>query len=154
MDWTIIATVATAATSVAAVLISLYTLHTQRQEKRPKIEVEISISLLASGLGVSDPVVMLSAKNPGHQAVTLSIPGFFLPHKMQMSIPYPQSNVSFPYELAPEKSCAVWVDLKKFARQLRAEGFYGEVTLTGFYRDLVGRTYKSKKWKFNSDTWA
>jgi hypothetical protein len=140
--------------SVVAVLISIYTLHIQRQEKKPKIEVEINISLLAFGPQASDPVVMLTAKNPGKQTVTLSMPGFLLPQDMNASLPYPQSNVNFPFELSPEKSCSVWIDIKKFARQLKSEGFYGKVTLIGYYRDLVGRTYKSKKWEFNTDMWV
>jgi hypothetical protein len=154
-NWSTIAAVASAITAIVAVLITFYTVRSQRQEKQQKIQVECSISLLTYGPGeVSDPVVMLRAKNPGRQTVTLSVSGFFLPQKKTMSFLYPQSTVTFPYELLPEKSCQVWMDLKNFSRQLHEEGFYGEMKLTGFYRDLVGRTYKSKKWKFNPDIWA
>src|ERR1051326_1405690 len=154
MNGSTVATLATAIASVAAVVLSTYTLYVQRREKRPRIEVEASISFIAFGPNVSDPVVMLTAKNLGQQTATLSIPGFFLPNRMQMSIPNPNSIVQFPYEIPPDKNCQVWIDLKKFAGQLKHTGFYGEITLVGFYKDLVGRTYKSKKWKFNIDIWA
>jgi hypothetical protein len=154
MNWTVFVSIATAITSIAAVLVAAYALHLQRQEKRPKIEVECSISLLKFGLAVSEAVVMLTAKNPGRQTVTLSTPGFFLPGKKGLSFMNPQSNVTFPHELAPEKSCQVWMDLKEFSRELIAEGYYGEIKLVGFFSDMVGRTYKSKKWEFNPNTWA
>lgn len=154
MDWPTIGTIATVVTSVAAVLISTYTLYTQRKDKKRTIVVEVNISFLVYDAGVSAPVVMLLAKNFGQQVATLSVPGFLLPNKMHMTITHPRSTVKFPYELLPDKSCQVWLDLKEFAAQLKEEGYYGEITVTGFYRDLVGRMYKSKKWKFDVDEWT
>jgi hypothetical protein len=151
MEWKDIITAAIAA---YAALLSTYTAYSQRREKKSLIDVSITISMLVRGRNVSDPVVMLTASNPGQKAVTLCGEGFILPNGKTVVFPYQNTNVQFPYDLTPEKNCQVWMDTKQLALVLQGEGYYGEVNLIGFYHDQVGKTHKSKKWKFNTYVWA
>jgi hypothetical protein len=140
--------------AIYAAILSTINLYTQRRDKQGRLVVKIStgITTLAPGVA-SDALLFLEAANPAHKTVVVNIPGFILPDGREMVIPYPQSNVVFPFKLEPEHDCKIWIDLKKIARQLHAEGFTDAVNLVGFYRDAVGRKHKSKKFKLNITTW-
>jgi hypothetical protein len=151
MDWTEILTTIVA---VYGAVLATYTLIAQLRENRSKVNVKISTGFLAFAEDTSDAMVFLSASNPGQKEVTLSSWGFVLPNKKQLFVPYPQSNVTFPYDLLPSKSCQIWIEAREIARALKSEGFSGKVKLVGFYRDQLDRTYRSKPYKFDVDDWA
>jgi len=102
----------------------------------------------------SDACIFLEANNPAHKAVVVTVQGFILPDGRDMFFPYPQSNVTFPFKLEPESQCMVWMDMKKFGRQLRSEGYGGVVKIVGFYNDAVGRRHKSKPYKIDIGVWG
>ncbi|MEW6226591.1 MAG: hypothetical protein AB1700_00635 [Bacillota bacterium] len=152
MNWT---EIITAIVAVYGAVLATYTLVVQLRENRFRVNVKISMGFLVSPLGgTSDTMLFLSASNAGQKVVTLSSQGFLLPNKNQLVIPYPQSNVTFPYELLPGKSCQTWIEAREIARALKLEGIYGEVKLVGFYRDQVDKTYRSKPYKFDVDGWG
>jgi len=144
----------TAIVAIYGAALTTYTIYTKRRESKTQIEVESQISFLVFGRGVSDAVVMLTAKNPGEKVVLLNTQGFILPDKKQVFFPLPYSDVKFPYELQSGKDCKVWTDARQFAQTLKREGYYGTVKLAPYYRDQLGRTYKGKNWKFNIDSWV
>jgi hypothetical protein len=96
-------------------------------------------------------VLILSALNTGSKTVTMSSMGLILPDKKYLFFVYPTSDVTFPYELAEGKNCKVWTSLEQLAKDLKKEGFSGNVKLIGFYRDAIDNKYRSKPLKFNVD---
>jgi len=139
-----------------AAVVATLTLYTQRRDKQSRLKVTVYTGIMGLGPGVaSDPCLFLAASNPGHKMVVVTMMGLVLPDGRDMSLPYPQSHVNFPYKLEPEDKCVVWMDLKKLANQLRGEGFTGVIKIVGFYNDAVGRRHLSKKpFKFNLNGWS
>src|ERR1051326_6659589 len=100
-------------------LLSTYNAIRQRQEKKTSIVVTPSTGFLVTGLGGSrDMSVMLTVANPGHKAVTIQTPGFFLPDKRVLTFLKPLSDVNVPHKLEPEASCVVYTDARMMALQL------------------------------------
>lgn len=133
-------------------VLSTYTLIMNLQKEKFKINVTIAMGFLTlhSG-GTSNAMLFLSASNPQQRVTTLSGQGLILPGRKNLIFPSPQSNVSFPHELAPGKSCQIWIEAREIAKSLKSYGFHGKIKLTGFYRDQLNKVYKSKAYKFNID---
>jgi len=140
---------------IGALLRPLIDDRLERQRKRARINVKISLGSFFQRLaGSSEPMVILSASNPGSKAITLSSWGLALPNRKHLGFPNPLgSDVQFPHELAPETSCSVWVEAKEIARAMKTEGYSDKAKVVGFYRDQVGRTYKSKPFEFDVEDW-
>ena len=152
MEWTEIITTIIAAYGA---LLATYTLVAQLRGKKPRIRVKASMGFLEFGsYGTSDAMVFLSAQNVGHKAVTLSSKGLLLPKKGRLFLLNPKSDVSFPYELLPERDCRVWIEARQLATDLKSRGFSGRVRLVGYYGDQADRIHKSKPFKFDVDDWA
>lgn len=145
----------TALVAVYGSILATYTAIARWREKRARINVKTSLGFIAQRLtGSSEPMVFLSASNPGSKAITLSSWGLLLPNRKHLVFPYPLgSDVRFPYELLPGTSCHVWVEAKEIARAMRAEGYSDKAKVVGFYRDQVDRTYKSKPFEFDVEDW-
>lgn len=88
--------------------------------------------------------LFITAQNPSNKPVFLNSTGFILPHNKQLIIPYPEADTSFPCEVVSGKNCVIWYDAKELANQLLKEGFNGSVKLIGFFRDQLGKEYRSK----------
>lgn len=140
-------------TGIIGTLAAVYAAYAQKREKSSRIRVEVNNSLLDYETHLSDLVLTIRASNPGHKAVTLSSQGFILPDKKRVFLRAPGSDVRFPHELMPEKSCTAWMDARELAHLLKSEGYDGKIKLVGFYLDQVGRTYKSPKWEFDVNEW-
>ena len=148
-------TIITALVALYGAIISTYTLYSQRKEKTRQVNVKLTTGFLTSiNGGHSPPVLFLEASNPGHIPVNLTSPGIILPDKINIVFPIPLSDVRFPYDLMPGKSCRVWVDLKGLASDLRNKGYSGNIKLIGFYRDAIGKEHKSKKYKLDIESWV
>ncbi len=151
MDWSIIVT---AVVAIYGAILSTYTLIQNRQEKQRRVSVKLSNGFLHYGNdGLSPAMLLLEATNPGDRTVILNTAGLSLPDGKTVAFLNPQSNVSFPHSLAEGNSCIVWTPLKELARQLRQEGYSGKVKLVGFFRDQLGRLYKSKAFIFDIEGW-
>ena len=99
-------------------------------------------------------MLLIEASNPGDRSVILNNTGISLPDGKTVFFPAPQSNVVFPYNLEEGKSCLVWTPIKEFASTLRKEGYKGTVKIIAFYKDQLGKRYKSNKFSFNIDGWT
>lgn len=117
------------ATGVIGTLVAIYTANVQKREKSSRIQVEVNNSLLDYETHLSGMVLTIHACNPGHKSITLSSQGFILPDKKKMFLRNPGSNVRFPYELTPEKSCTVWIDANELAYSLKSEGYDGKIKI-------------------------
>ena len=152
MDWP---SIVTALVAVYGAIASTYSLLIRHMEKATRIRVDIKLGFVSFPSGhTSEPMLFLSAANSGGKRVTLASQGFLLPQKRGRLISAnPFRSVDFPHELAPGKSCEIWLAARGIAEQLRANGFSGSVKLVGFYRDQVGNEYTSKPYKFETDRW-
>jgi len=151
MDWT---DILTALVALYGAVLATYNFIVQLKGRKASVKVQISQGFIASPLGASEPMVILSALNVGEKAVTLCEQGFILPNGMRMVYPDPLSDVGFPHELTPGKSCRVWTEAAGFARELKEQGYPGTVKLIGFYRDQIDTTYTSRPYQFAVEDWA
>lgn len=121
--------------------------------RSPRIKVEVWEGAVYLALGVSsDHSIFIKAANEGHKGVTLSMVGFVLPDGSLWAIPRPLGNVTFPYDLLPEKRCMAYTPAHKLAAEMNALGFRSKVSLIGYYDDEVGRRHKSKPTIFDTNT--
>jgi hypothetical protein len=152
MDWT---NIITAVVALYGAVLSTYMFITQLRKEKFRIKVKITMGFMSFVSGsTSNAMVFLSASNPGQKAVVLSAQGFMLPDKRSMVFPNAQTNVTFPYELLPAKSCQIWIEAREIAETLKSHGFSKKVKLIGFYRDQLDKVYKSKPYKFDIDEWG
>ena len=139
--------------AIIGVIVSIYSVWNARQQN--KREVKVSLRYGALLLARPLPRVILSAKNTGNKTVTLSSMGLILPRKENnYFIPHHPDTmglVTFPHDLKDGKNCDVYLEPKNLAEELRLEGFSGKIKVKGFYRDAIGRKYKSKSFTFNID---
>jgi len=149
MDW---ASSLVALVALWGAALSSYLAYRDWKAKRPRINVTTWLAFLQypSG-GTSEDVVFLEAANPGERTVRLRSMGLVLPDKTRVYFHDPQSEVSFPHELAPEHSCRVSAWATQLAVRLNERGFSEKVKVIGFYDDEVGRTYKSKPYELDMD---
>ncbi|NIN66193.1 MAG: hypothetical protein GTO63_16165 [Anaerolineae bacterium] len=136
--------------STCTAVVSGYLAYCRWREKRPDIRVSISM-----GVRYDTEYVFVDASNPGERAVVIRSKGFFLPKRKERFVPrdYGADFVE-PCELLLEHSRQWRVAASSLADELRSMGLSGEVQLVGFYEDQVGRTYKSKPFKFDVDEYA
>ena len=142
--------------AILATAVAVYSAVSKYSEKRPKVRVDggSGVREYASG-GISEDRVFVSATNVGERAVILSQMGVVLPNNNRYWFPDrdPETayDVTFPHELRPEHACGAWTDALQLARALESMAFTGRVTLVGFYKDQVGRTYESEPFEFDVD---
>lgn len=149
IDWTLIVA---AYGAILASIVAAYNAISEWRLRRPHIKVGVSMSVFDSFAGSpTDTMVFLVAANPGNKVVTVGWMGLVLPNRAKVTLTDPEGNVSFPHKLLPEESCQVWIEASKLATHLRSEGFSEKVKLVGFYKDVIGRTYKSKPFEFDLD---
>jgi len=140
--------------ALLATAVAVYNGVSEWRARRPNVKVKVSLGLLTFPAGPSDAMIIIEASNPGHKAVTLSSVGFLLPTIGKVFIPGARGDVTLPCELSPESGCRVWIEARECTTRLRQMGLSGEVRIIGFYYDQVGRTYKSKPFKFDVDEWT
>lgn len=133
--------------------LSTYTVFANWKDKQRQIKVKLSNGFLG-GPKLSPTMLLIEASNPGNRTVILNSPGITLPDGKTVVFPIPESNVVFPYTIEEGQSCLVWTPMKKFASTLRNEGYKDIVKIVGFYRDQLGKEYRSNKFDFNIDGWT
>jgi len=149
MKWT---EVVTSVVAVFALGLSIYNAIYQNRLNKPRVKVKIRLGFLVYGSRLGDEtMVFLSASNTGRIPVTLSAQLFLLPNNKQLVFPIPLSNVKFPHELLPGKSCEIWEDAREIARSIKSSGLFGKVKLIGIYRDQTDISYRSKPFEFDTN---
>ena len=143
--------VITAVVALYGAVLSTYTLVQNRREKRRHIGVAISNGFIPRGADLGPAMLLIRVTNPGHRAVTIQCPSLRLPTGGSVVFLEPQSDVSFPHELAEGKNCTVWTEIGVVSEQLANHGHTGTVKLVAECDDAVGTTYRSKQWLFQVD---
>jgi hypothetical protein len=135
-----------------AVLATITFVH-QRRKDRTEVTTTLSIGLEALPSYVSEPQLLLQAANTGFRPVTLGSGFLKLPDNRTLVFPNARSDVRFPHELQPGKSCLTMTDVREVANELRSEGFSGIIEIRAAYRDQTDKEYVSKPFKLNLNEW-
>ena len=146
VDWKY---VITALIAIYGAILSTINLINNVKNNKSFIEVTTTWGMIT---GDEKTKLFITASNPSSRTVTLSSMGFILPNKKYLIFTYPESNVSFPYEVQTGKNCMVWCDIYDIAVQLKKQNYEGDINLIGFYKDQLGKEYKSKKMNVNINT--
>jgi hypothetical protein len=155
ITWTDIVTALVAlygsALSTATAGVAGYLAYCQWREKRIAIKVEVSM-----GVGNGIDRVFVEASNRGQRGVVLASKGFVVPGHRQPIRPRWGDSPDFrePYELLLEHRCQWQMAASSLAKRLRSLGVAGQARVIGFYEDQVGRTYKSRPFKFDVDRYG
>jgi len=153
MDLTSVITLLVAA--YAAVLSSYIFFWHHRAKVNVSVRTGVPLDPLslakAEAAGKDFPVrIYLSASNPRPRAVVLNAMGFILPNDMTWNL-IPElvknTNVTFPHKLDYGESCEVWIDPEVLSRQFKDQGLSGNPEIFGYFKDQLGRIYKSKPFK-------
>lgn len=154
MDWQVTAFIASILYNVCSTIIIILSFVARRKEKKGLLNVDVRIGLFKTMFGLKGPELFISAYNIGNRPVTISSFGLIVPKKNDrryMTFFDFNSNLEFPYEVYPGKSCEVWQEPEWVANNLKSEGFTGKVKVKGFYRDQTKREYRGKKFIFDID---
>ena len=140
MNWTI----ATGIVAVYGALLSTWSAVSAQLEKRRHVTIKISYGFPTFGPELGPASIIVTALNKGHTPVTLSNAGIRWPDGRTTVCFEDSGNTKFPQELEGGKSCFVLIEIQLLARQLKIAGFSGTVTLNGFFRDALDKTYTGK----------
>lgn len=132
-------------------VLATYKIISDYRKNVRSIKVQLAYGFVTRGNQVGPTILNIQANNIGYRDITLSSVGLILNNESQLLIMDPQSNVQFPHTLGEGKSCIVWKEQRELAQELKNNGLSGEVKIKGFYRSAIGRVYKSKPIKFNTE---
>lgn len=129
----------------AAFLSTLHLLWNLWRMKR-RVKVTLRIGAHPHGVQVGRPCVLLCAVNSGSRAVALNGFGLYLPDGRELGEVQSGflSTIPLSQELADGGGCTAWLDAERLALSLNERHMSGEVKLRGFYRNTLGKEYKSK----------
>ena len=138
-------------------IVSSYNLSMNIRKSRVRVRVTLKRGYVVTQASVSndqnsEDSLLLKAQNIGYRTVTLNSMGFKIPRfKGDFIILNPRSNVKFPFELKEGKDSIVWSEETYIKEKLREAGLSGDIKLIGLFVDAVGRQYKSKPLRYNTD---
>lgn len=138
--------------AVYAAGLATYTYAADRARREFTASVSMSHGFIAHGPRLTD-VLILSATNPGERAITMNGWGLLTSGDRQLIFPQMPQLVTFPHELQPGKELQVYLETRNFCVEMKRAGFHGRQKFYGFYRDQLGKKFKSKKFVFDVDEW-
>lgn len=121
--------------------------------RKRKIEVVLSHGFPTYSDHAGPVSLIVEAKNPGTECVTLNAFGLRLPDGGQIVSPSADGTVRLPHDLYPGKNCIMWIEIKPVAESFAEQGLRKKIKLSGFYRDALGREYKSNSLDFDPPAW-
>lgn len=125
-------------------LLSTFVFVAERLDQRPRVRVSANLGFMVGLSGSEGNLLFLEAVNVGRVEVTLSSWSFLLPDSRKLIFPMFPQRVSFPFELAPGKSCTVYVPLKLISEGLVSEGLAKGTHLIPQFMDQTGKVYLGK----------
>ena len=146
--------IVTAIVAIYGALLSTYTLLANRKEKLRQVNIDLSFGIPTPNLALGSRVILMTIANPGSRSITVSSALVWLPNKKQLLLSDQRSNITYPHTLQEGNNCLLWVDPYEIAAICSEEGFTGKVKLLGIVKDALGKTYKSKPFVFNVESWA
>ncbi len=149
MNWA----VATGIVAVYGATLSTWKAVSDYFEKRRSITVKVSYGYETYGPGLDGlgpPAVVVTAMNTGHRTVSLRAAGIRLPDGRDTMYLRQSGDARFPHDLEGGQSCMICIPLQAVRGGLQQAGFSGRIRLTGYFRDALDKTYKSKRFKFDA----
>ena len=146
--------IVTAIVAIYGALLSTYTLLANRKEKLRHINIDLSVGIPTPNLALGSRVILMTIANPGSRPVTVNSALIWLPNKKQLLLSDHWSNITYPHNLQEGNNCLLWVDPYEIAAICSEEGFTGKVKLIGVVKDALGKTYKSRSFVFDVESWA
>lgn len=127
------------------------------KSKQAQVDVDLKLGMLGPVAGrMSEPQLILTARNTGETTVNVGLPRFRLPDGRTMVFPGGDmhSVVDYPYELQARTKCEAWVDPHLVAAKLRSEGYSGEVDLVALFPDATQNEHDSDPVPFPINDWT
>ncbi len=118
----------------------------EQQKSKRKIRVKLSTGYSTSVKGLSDWMLLIEIINPGFKVVTINSPELRFDDGKKLIIPYPKSNVAFPYSLEEGKSVYVWIEIARLKKELVEAGYNNSIKIKGVIFDQTGNLFTSKRW--------
>jgi hypothetical protein len=138
----------TSAVAVTGLALSVYNTVQARQDKRPKLRVNVSFGFLTFGRELSDQKIIFEVGNPWNQNVTLASLLIPLPNKKSLIFFDLEGQNKMPHVLAPGTSTRFWID----SGQLEADTIKGGIRHHGKFEvvacDALGNKYRSNPISF------
>jgi hypothetical protein len=141
--------------STTLAILQLYRFYLEQKEKRPRVDVKISLEFAWEGNTTTPRKLLFEAANSGNKVVMLNSPSLLLPENpnhVTLILPLLSidSDVIFPHELLPGRRCTSWKYTKDLARLLLETGYSGEVSIVAEFTDALDNSYKSEPFAFNT----
>jgi len=124
----------------------------QLLENTRRMKVTLNISLTKNNFGNVETLLSLQASNISKRPISLSSYGLKLPDEKQLWFPN-ESPDRFPTTLTDGHACTMWRNIRSLAQSIKDEGFSGDISIIGLFRDVTGKEYHSKKMIFNPQRW-
>jgi hypothetical protein len=147
MNWSIV----TGIVAVYGALLSTWNAIASHREKRRHVIVEAAYGFETYGPEIGPTSIILTARNKGYQPISLTSAGIRLPDGRDAVYLRQSGDARFPHELEGGKSCTICIPMQSVAGQFKQEGLSGTIRLSGYFRDALGKTHTSKRFKFSLD---
>ena len=155
MDIITIGEIIVAIVAVYGAIISTITFISRRKEKQRRLEVKLSNGFIMYNYGPGEFMLFIEVLNPGFMDVVINVPSLILPDGKTIVFPNPQSNVNFPFKLQEGMNCKTWTEMKDLAKNLKENGYSGNIKIYAKVEDGAGNIHKSKKpWQLDIDNWS
>lgn len=125
----------------------------QLLENLRRLKVTCSVSYISDGAGNVETVLSLEGANISKRPISLASYGLKLPNKKQLYFPNDSSN-EFPTILTDGRAVTLWRNANLIAHGLEQNDFRGTIKIRGFFRDVTGKEFLSKKMKFDLGVWS
>lgn len=123
--------------------------------EREGLRVDVSLGFLAGPDYFSETQLFLKAANTGNKPVTISSMGYeVIGHNFSLFEACPESNITFPYELQPGKSCDTWGPPERLIEPLSQKKITGAVKLQPYFYTQTGKSYKGAPFEVDTAEWS
>lgn len=127
--------------AIYGAILSTYGIYQSYDDKRVKIEVELSYGLMGDDL---IETYFIIAKNTGEKTVTLSNVAFALPNEFKLEIGAPLLDGRLPRKIESGESINVEYDMRTLVKGLNEHGYSNLKTISAYFSDQLGNKYMSR----------
>jgi hypothetical protein len=150
-DWNIILT---AIVAIYGAALSTFTAIRNHYEKTRRLKSALSWGVLTRDDSLSEPMFILSASNPGSQAVTISTCYIRLPDNRQLLSVHQDGEVPLPHTVESAQSCKFWYPVRDVVEAIQEFNYSGDIKIYAVFRDVTDKEYVSRPFKGNVQEWA
>jgi hypothetical protein len=112
--------------------------------RRSGAKIGISYGMLTFGAKLSDQQIIITVSNPRSRPITIAGVGVRLPNGKTLISFGGGTNHPLPHRLEEGASMTAWIALDEVKHHLQKEGYSPGARISGFGRDAMGRTFRSR----------